>query len=161
MAAPYVVSAVFVLAVVAFCFLKPNGGRLFLGFFYLAMALGVNGAFVLTSPDSYTGYVAGSYWPFYRDVALWLINLLTPVVFGLLLAAFEIAVAVLLLSRGRNAKIGLCAVIVFIIGIAPISTMQLPWLGFAVAAGYLLRKDYPRSIMEMLAGRRTSMRATN
>lgn len=40
---PYIVSAIFVVLVVALCIAKPNAGRVFLSFFFLAMALGVNG----------------------------------------------------------------------------------------------------------------------
>lgn len=62
----------------------------------------------------------------------------------ILLASFEMAVAVLLLGSGKRVKIGLFGVILFILGIATLSTLQLPWLGLAVAAGYLLRHDFPR-----------------
>ncbi len=153
---PSIVSAVFVLAVVVLCFLRPNAGRIFLGFFYLAMALGVNGAFILMAPEGYVGYLAGSYWPLYRDIAVWVVNLLSPVVFGILLAAFEITLAVLLLGKGRNVKLGLCGVILFIVGITPLSLLQLPWLGLAVAAGSLLRRDYDRSLPEMVARRKVA-----
>ena len=57
MLAPYIVSAVFVVSVVALCIAKPNAGRIFLGLFFLAMALGVNGAFVLTGPQFYVDYI--------------------------------------------------------------------------------------------------------
>lgn len=150
MPTPYIISAVFVIAVMALCYFKPNAGRIFLGCFYLAMALGVNGLFILTAPQGYADYAAQSYWPLYRDLALSLINLLTPLTFGLLLIAYEVTVGILLLSQGRGVKLGLWGVIVFILGITPLSTLQLPWLGLAVAAACLLNKDYPRSLPEML-----------
>jgi hypothetical protein len=160
MATPYIVSAVFVTGVIALCYFRPNAGRIFLGFFYLAMALGVNGALILTAPEGYASYASMSFWPLYRDLAVWLIHLLTPLVFGVLLIAYEVTLGIMLLSKGRGVKVGLCGVIVFILGIAPLSTLQLPWLGLAVAAGYLLTKDYPRSLPEMLTRRPAAMRNT-
>ncbi len=50
---PYIVTAVFVVSVVTLCIAKPNAGRIFLGLFFIAMGLGVNGAFVLTGPQFY------------------------------------------------------------------------------------------------------------
>jgi hypothetical protein len=150
---PYVVSTIFVLAVLALCYFRPNAGRIFLGCFYLVMALGVNFTFILTAPQGYAGYTTMSYWPFYRDLALWVINLLSPVGLGLLLMAYEVAVGLLLLSKGQAVRLGLFGVIVFIVGITPMSTIQLPWLGFALAAAYLLRRAYTRSLLAMLARR--------
>ena len=37
-----IVSTIFVLAVVVLCPAKPNAGRIFLGLFFLVMAIGVN-----------------------------------------------------------------------------------------------------------------------
>ena len=45
MLVPILVSSIFVLAVVILCLRKPNAGRIFLGIFFLIMAIGVNGAF--------------------------------------------------------------------------------------------------------------------
>lgn len=42
----------FVLVVILLCVLKPNAGRIFLGFFYLIMAIGVNGVNSFTNPQS-------------------------------------------------------------------------------------------------------------
>jgi hypothetical protein len=150
---PYVVSAVFVLGVMVACWARPNAGRIFLGFFYLAMALGVNGFFILTAPQGYIDYVSQSFWPLYREAAVWTVNLLGPVVFGVLLVAYEVAVGVLLLSKGRGVRLGLLGLIVHIVGITPLGLIQIPWLGFAVAAGYLLQKEFPQTVVEMM-GRR-------
>jgi len=49
MLASYIVSAVFVVSVVALCIAKPNAGRIFLGLFFLAMALGVSSLASLAS----------------------------------------------------------------------------------------------------------------
>ena len=53
MLTPILVSSIFVLAVVVLCFAKPNAGRIFLGIFFLVMALGVNGSFTFGNPQAY------------------------------------------------------------------------------------------------------------
>jgi len=42
MVIPIIVSTIFVLAVVVLCLAKPNAGQIFLGLFFLVMAIGVN-----------------------------------------------------------------------------------------------------------------------
>jgi multisubunit Na+/H+ antiporter MnhB subunit len=42
----------FVLAVVILCLIKPNAGRIFLGLFFLVMAIGVNGSFTFSLSGS-------------------------------------------------------------------------------------------------------------
>ncbi len=143
---PIVASSIFVLVIMVLCFIRPNAGRIVIGLFFILMALAVNGSFILTSPHSYADYARMSYWPLYREVALWVVSLLGPVAFGLLLAAYELVVAGLLLSKRQAVKVGLAGVIVFIVGITPLSTLQIPWLGLAVAAAFLLRHDYPRAL---------------
>ena len=92
---PIVVSSVFVVAVVILCLIKPNAGRIFLGLFFLSMALGVNGFFTFTNPQGYVDYADGALIPLYRDLALTIIEL-SPVGFGLLLMAFEITMGLLI-----------------------------------------------------------------
>jgi len=56
MLTPYVVSTVFVLAVVVLCFARPNAGRIFLGLFFMAMGIGVHGEIILTNPQGVYGF---------------------------------------------------------------------------------------------------------
>lgn len=148
--APYIISAVFVLSVVALCFARPNAGRIFLGFFFLVMALGVNGSFTFGNPQSYVEYAGGALIPFYRDLALWAVGLLGARFFGLLLMTFEIVMALLLLNKGRLVKIGLIGTMAFVIGIAPLSWVQLVWLGLVAGQVYLLRHEFETTFWEML-----------
>ena len=60
---PVTVSVIFVLAVIVLCLAKPGVGRIFLGFFYLAMAIGVNIVTVLTNPQSYVEMGKDSFIP--------------------------------------------------------------------------------------------------
>jgi len=147
MDAPMIISTLFVLAVVTLCFVKPNAGRIFLGFFFLVMALGVNGSFTFGNPQAYLDYASGALIPFYRQLAVNVVQI-SPVTFGLLLMIFEICMGLLLLHKKQAVKIGLIGTMLFIIGIAPLSWVQIPWLGLLVAQGFLYTKEFDRSLLE-------------
>ncbi len=146
---PIIASSVFVLAVIALCLTKPNAGRIFLGLFFLVMAIGVNGSFTFTNPQGYAEYASGALIPVYRDIALTIINL-NPVLFGLLLMAFEIAMGFLLLGKQRAVRIGLIGTIAFVIGIAPLSFIQIPWLGLVIGEVYLLTKEFDSTFLDLI-----------
>lgn len=146
---PIIISSVFVLGVVILCTLKPNAGRIFLGFFYLVMAIGVNGYFTFINPQGYVDYASQALIPLYRDIALAVVGL-NPVLFGTMLMAFEIAMGLLLLYKGSAVKIGLVGTMLFLVGITPLSVLQFPWLGLIIAQAYLLTKDFDATFLEML-----------
>ena len=146
---PMLVSIIFVLAVVVLCFAKPNTGRIFLGLFFLAMALGVNGSFTFGNPQAYIDYAESALIPFYRNLVVPVVSL-SPFLFGLLLIAFEITMSALLLHKHKSVKIGLLGTILFLLGMAPLDWLQLPWLGLIVAKAYLFRFDFDRSFIEMV-----------
>ena len=146
---PIIVSSIFILAVVILCIVKPNAGRIFLGLFFLVMAIGVNGFFTFTNPQAYVDYASGALIPVYQDIALMVVEL-NPVLFGILLMAFEIAMGVLLLHKGKSVRIGLIGTMVFLIGIAPLSFVQLPWLGLIIGQAYLLTKDFDSTFLEII-----------
>jgi len=152
---PVVVSSVFVVAVVILCLIKPNAGRIVLGLFFLAMALGVNGFFTFTNPQGYVDYAGGAMIPLYRDLSLTIIEL-SPVGFGLLLMGFEITMGLLLLHKHRSVKFGLIGTMVFLVGIAPLSFIQFPWLGLLIGQAYLLTKEFEISFLETLQNRLSS-----
>lgn len=149
MLTPIIVSSFFVLAVIILCLTKPNAGRIFLGIFFLVMALGVNGSFTFTNPQGYIDYAREAMIPSYGDLALTVVEL-NPVLFGLLLMAFEISMGLLLLYKGKSVKIGLIGTIVFLIGISPLSLLQLPWLGLLIGQAYLLTKEFDSSFWEII-----------
>lgn len=144
---PMIISSIFVLGVVALCLIKPNTGRIFLGFFFLIMALGVNGSFTFSNPEAYIEYASSALIPVYRVLALTIIEFNT-LLFGLLLMVFEITMGLLLLQKGKAVKIGLVGTMAFIIGISPLSILQLPWLGLLVAQIYLLTKQFDTTFLE-------------
>jgi len=152
---PIFVSSVFILAVVILCLTKPNAGRIFLGLFFLVMAIGVNGSFTFTNPQAYVEYASGALIPIYRNIALTIVEL-NPVLFGLLLMALEIAMGLLLLHKGKSVKIGLIGTIVFLIGIAPLSVIQLPWLGLIIGQAYLLTQDFETTFFEIIQSKMRS-----
>jgi len=143
------VSSIFIIAVVVFCFIKPNAGRIFLGFFFLVMALGVNGSFTFSNPQAYLDYANGALIPLYRTIAVSVISV-SPFLFGILLMAFEITMGFLLLHKQKSVKLGLLGTMLFLAGMAPLDWVQLPWLGLIVAEIYLFRQDFDRSFLEMV-----------
>ena len=149
---PMLISSVFILGVVVLCLTKPNAGRIFLGIFFLVMAIGVNGSFIFTNPQAYVDYASEAMIPLYRDIALTVVEL-NPVIFGLLLMAFEIAMGLLLLYKHQSVKIGLIGTMVFLIGISPLSLLQIPWLGLLIGQAYLLTKDFNNSFLEIIQSR--------
>jgi hypothetical protein len=146
---PIIVSSAFVFALVILCLMKPNAGRIFLGLFFLVMAIGVNGSFMLTNPQSYVEYASGALIPLYRDIALTVVEL-NPVLFGLLLMAFEIAMGLLVLHKHRSVKAGLIGTMVFVAGIAPLSIVQMPWLGLIIGEAYLLTQEFDTTFLETI-----------
>jgi hypothetical protein len=144
-----IIWAVFCLAILVLCLLRPNAGRIFVGLFFLVMAIGVNVVMVFVDPNSYIGLGADSFIPLYRWVFINLIALAPPL-FVLPVAAFEITIALMMLSKGRYVKWGLIGGIVFLIGITPLGVWTLANPILAVAMTLLLRKEYDRGFLEML-----------
>lgn len=152
MAGPLMVSGVFVLLAIALCIFKPQAGRIFMGVFFFLMALGVNGYFTFGNPQAYIDYAGGALIPFYRSLAVSMVSL-SPVIFGLLLMAFEIILAILILHKGKAVKVGLLGAILFVVGITPLSVMQFVWLGLVIAAVVLMRNDFTASTWEWMKGK--------
>jgi hypothetical protein len=144
-----IVSSVFVLCVIALCWFKPNAARVFLGFFFLLMALAVNGSFTLTNPQAFLDYAQGSPIPLYRDLASSVMSL-NLVLFGLLLMAFEITMGLLLLHKEKFVTLGLIGTMIFVIGISPLGIIQLPWLGLVIGELHLLTKKFDTSLLEIV-----------
>jgi hypothetical protein len=75
---------------------------------------------------------------------------LAPPFFGLLAAAYEITIALIMLSKDKYVKWGLIGGIIFLIAITPLGTWTLANPILAVAMVYLLTRGYDRSFPEML-----------
>lgn len=58
----------FVLIVITLCIVKPNIGRIFLGVFYLIMAIGINLVIAITNPQSTIQMGEASLLEIYRTI---------------------------------------------------------------------------------------------
>ncbi len=105
---------------------RPELGRVVLGAFFIVMAVGVNVVFVLLAPQGFVklgtdaALLPAYEWGFRHIVAQ------VPAVFGLAVAAFEIAIGVFMLKSGALTKWALLAGMVFLVAIAPLGPWTLP-----------------------------------
>lgn len=155
---PVVVSLVFYLFVMALCLWKPNAGRLFLGFFFLVMAWGVNGVVWTTAPHLFIDLGAHSSLPLYRTIFTEIIGA-APLFWGVVIIAYETAVGLLLLSRGARVKIGLIMGIIFLVGSIPFGIESLANAVLALALQYLLSKQFYFSAIDQIRQARGAVRS--
>ena len=140
----------FCLLVLLLCLVRPYAGRIFVGIFFLIMAVGVNVVLVLVAPDQFVALgtdapVVSLYRWFFENVVA-----LVPPLFGLLAAGYEITIALMMLFKGGYVKWGLIGGIVFLIAITPLGVWTLGNPIMALALAYLLTKEYDRTFLEML-----------
>jgi hypothetical protein len=152
-AGPIVVGAVYSLFVIVLSLLKPNAGRIFLGFFFVAMGVGVNVAFLLTQPSFVADYGREAWLPLYRTLTETIIAP-QPKIFGILLILFEVAMGLFLLSRGIWVKVGLIGTMIFVLALVPIHVTQIVWAVSVAANVYLLTKNFDTGFVKMIADRR-------
>ena len=146
---PLLFSSVFILFIIALCFLKPNAGRIVLGIFFILMAIVVNGVFTFSNPTAYIEYASDALVPIYRELAILIVSF-NPMFFGLILIIYELLMGLLLLYKGIYVKIGLIGTMIFIIWIAPLSYLQFPWLGLLISQIYLLTKNFKVTFYETI-----------
>ncbi len=139
----------FVLIVIFLCIVKPNIGRIFLGIFYLIMAIGINMVNAITNPQSTVQMGEASLLDFYKTIFSEIVAK-APVFFILLIALFQIIMALLILNKHKNVKLGLIGTSIFLLLITPFGYIQIPWLGIAAIQLYLLRKDFDKTLIEII-----------
>ena len=61
-------------------------------------------------------------------------------------------VGLLMLGKGQAVKVGLIGSMLFVVGLAGVSVIQIAWAGMLVGQGYLLTKEFDRSFLDMLRG---------
>ncbi len=127
-----------------------NAARLGFGGFFLATAT-FNAT--VTLPDAaafYTCVADELAWPGFD----WLLRQLVipaAVPLTVLLVAFQVGVAMLVLSKGRQVRLGLLAAIAFMIGLVPLmSWYELGNVPLVALALLLLGRDYDRSLIDMV-----------
>lgn len=146
----------FVLGVVVLSVLKPNAGRIFLGIFYLIMAIGVNAINAFTNPHSTVQMGEESLIPIYRSFFSDVVSA-APALFILIVALFQISFGMMILHKCKNVKLGLLGASIFLVFITPFGVIQLPWLGIAAIQIYLMRKDFDRTFLEIVFHRSESI----
>jgi hypothetical protein len=149
---PFTIWLLFSLAVAVLCWTKPAEGRIFMGCFFVLMALGVNVVVTLINPEIYVDFSKTTFVPLYRWGLLNVVAL-APVAFGLAAAAFELALAALMLSKGKYVRLGLIVAIIFQLAITPLSIETLACPVFALALALLLRREYDTSLLDMMRSR--------
>lgn len=139
----------FVLVVMILCYVKPNIGRIFLGIFYLIMAIGINLVNAITNPQSTVQMGEASLFEFYRTIFSDIVAR-APVFFILVIVFFEITMGLLILNKHRKVKFGLIGTTIFLIMITPFGYIQIPWLGIAAVQMYLLTMDFDKTFVEIV-----------
>ena len=125
-----------------------NAARIAFGGFFLAMAAYNTIVVLPNAAASYTDIANNLAWPGFDWLML---HLVVPAAVPLtvLLIAFEVAVAVLVLSKGRRVRLGLLAAIAFMSGLAALigwyELFNVPLVALAVL---LLARDYDRSLWD-------------
>lgn len=142
-------SIAFVVIVMVLCIVKPNAGRIFLGIFYLIMAIGINLVNAFTDPQSTVQMGEASLIGFYRTIFTDIVSK-APAVFIILIALFEFTMGILILNKHKRVKLGLIGTSVFLILITPFGYIQIPWLGLAAVQLYLLKKDFDKTFIEII-----------
>jgi hypothetical protein len=134
---------VFCLLVLGLALVLPRTARAFLGLFFVLMAVGVNWALSLVAPGLFVSLgtdaplLAPYAWLFKNVIAV------APPVFGFLAGAGEIVLAVLMLSRGTAARLGLLGGAAFLLVITPLGIWTLPNPILAAALLVLARRRWP------------------
>ncbi|MEC5191014.1 MULTISPECIES: hypothetical protein [unclassified Arthrobacter] len=145
---------VFCTAFLALSLWKPGAARIFLGVFFILMAVAVNLVLSFVAPEVFLSLgtddplVPSYVWVFHNVVAL------SPQGVGALAAAGELTVGMLILGRGRSVKIGLALAIAFLLLITPVGIWTLPNPVMAAGAAWLMTRDFPQSPLQMLRARR-------
>jgi len=155
---PLAVSTVFLAAILVLCIVRPRAGRWFVGLFFLAMGLGVNLTFVLRDPSQFVALgTAEPLVPLYAAFFEQVVGR-APVLWGLLVVAFQLVVGVLLLGRGPSVRWGLAGATVFLLAITPLGPWTLANPLLAVALATLWRRPHDASLLDAVRGASRSAR---
>ena len=131
---------------------KPQATRIFIGVFFLIMALGVNGTFLFNDPGAYVQMGADALVPLYR----WFfteVMAAAPAPFVAALILYEAAAGLLILSKGKAVRIGLIMAAVFCVGVAGCGLYAVTSPVFGLAIALLLRHSYDRSLVDRFTRR--------
>lgn len=140
---------IFCTAVLVLCVIRPHAARVVVGIFFIVMAVAVNVVLSIVAPDQFIKL--GTDAPLIPLYGWFFQNVVAPApqVIGILAAAGEIAVGLLILSGGRRTKLGLAGAILFLIVVTPLGIWTLPNPVFAAGLAWLLTKEYPRNMLHI------------
>ncbi|MDR7328342.1 hypothetical protein [Corynebacterium guangdongense] len=152
---------VFCLLFLGLCIWKPNAARVFIGLFFIVMAVAVNWVLAMTKPHLFVGLGADAsllplYEWFFTDIIA-----RAPQAVGILAGTGEIVLGVLMLAKGRWAALGLLGGIVFLLLITPLGIWTLPNPIMVLGLVYLLTKPLDKSLPEMLGTLRRRVRRSH
>ena len=127
-----------------------NAWRIFMGVAYLAAAI-FNTAYTLPRSDQLDGYAEGAWFAFLEDF-MWDVFMPNGDLFMTLVILFEVAVALLILSRGRYVDAGVAASVLWVLAILPF--LAWPYLLtniiLALMQGVILLRRYDRALWDMV-----------
>jgi hypothetical protein len=132
------------------CVLTPRIARIFTGVFFIVMAIAVNWVVAIVAPDLFVGLgtdapLLGLYeWVFGDIVAL------APQLVGIVTGIGEVALGVLMLSRGRWVTLGLAGGVAFLLLITPVGLWTLPNPIMAAGLAFLMSKRFERSLPDIV-----------
>jgi len=149
MIGPIITGLVFSALVILLSVFRPNTSRIFLGFFIMAMGLGVNLAFVITQPYFVFEYGMGAWLPLFRNLTESIIGL-NPKLFGVFLVIFEVLIGFSLLAKGIWVKVGIIGISLFILMLVPLYYSQIAWAISLIGILYLLKNQYDQSILDII-----------
>ena len=128
-----------------------NATRIFMGIIYFTGAA-TNFYLVLSNPQIYRDFAGFAIIPFYKT--LWLqIVMKNPIVWIMLVVAFEITAAVFILNKGNLVKIGLAGVVIFNLFLFPFWWFGWSFINLflALIQFILIRQEYDSTVIEMLS----------
>ena len=127
-----------------------NIWRAFIGLAYLAAAV-FNTFYTLPRSDQLDGYAEGAWFPLLEDF-IWNLFMPNGELFMFLVIVFEVAVAVLILSRDRYVDIGVGASVLWVLAVLPF--LAWPYLitnvVLALMQGVILLRRYDTAIWDSI-----------
>ncbi|MBI9097531.1 MAG: hypothetical protein JEY91_03585 [Spirochaetaceae bacterium] len=150
MIGPIISGLVFSAVIIILSIYRTNACRIFLGLFFIVMALGVNLPFVVTQPYFVYEYGMGAWFSYYRVLTESIIGL-NPKLFGVILISFELVTGLLLLGKDSRVKIGIFLSSGFILILVPLYYSQIAWAISIPGILLLLRKNYRQNMVEILS----------
>lgn len=148
---PYTTIIALALFMILFAIWKPQVSRIFLGIFFIVMALGVNLSFVLTDPTLFVEAGRNALLPIYK----WFFTVVlawNPVVFAIPLILIEITIGGLILCKGKYVRYGMIAAVIFCLLLTPVGKEELTSPLMAIAPAIMIHKQFDLSLWDLIKG---------